>query len=79
VVVVICTRAHVGEVSAAVNHGAMERDSSQSSLQEIVTDRLRPTGKNDAFGVELARTQLQTACVMIDQDMATKIWAMDSA
>jgi glutathione S-transferase len=45
-------------------------------MQKVVTDRLRPAGKNDLFGVEEAKTQLQTALGMIDQEMATKTWAM---
>ncbi len=48
-------------------------------MQKIVTDRLRPAGKNDPLGVEQARTLLQTACGMIDQDMATRTWAMGDA
>jgi glutathione S-transferase len=48
-------------------------------MQKIVTDRLRPAGKNDPLGVEQARTLLQTACGMIDQEMATKTWAMGDA
>jgi glutathione S-transferase len=45
-------------------------------MQKVVTDKLRPAGKNDPHGVEQARELLQTACGMIDQDMATKTWAM---
>ena len=30
-------------------------------MQKIVTDRLRPSGKNDAYGVEQARATLRTA------------------
>ncbi len=48
-------------------------------MQKIVTDRLRPAGRNDPYGVEQARTLLQTACGMIDQEMATKTWAMGAA
>jgi len=48
-------------------------------MQKIVTDRLRPPGKNDLHGVEQAKTQLQTALGMIDKDMATKTWAMGDA
>ena len=49
------------------------------SMSKIVTDRLRPAGKNDAFGVEQAKTTLQTAYDMIDDDMANKRWAMGDA
>ncbi|MGH7805490.1 MAG: glutathione S-transferase family protein [Candidatus Binatia bacterium] len=45
-------------------------------MQKIVTDRIRPTGKGDPFGVEQAQGQLRTALDMIDQEMATKPWAM---
>ena len=48
----------------------------QLPMQKIVIDRLRPPGKNDAFGVEQARTQLQTALGMVDRDMAANTWAM---
>jgi glutathione S-transferase len=48
-------------------------------MQKIVTDRLRPEGKHDAHGVEEAKKLLQTAIGMIDQDMATKTWAMGDA
>jgi glutathione S-transferase len=45
-------------------------------MQKVVTDRLRPPGRNDAFGVAQAKAQLQTALGMIDRDMATRTWAM---
>lgn len=45
-------------------------------MQKVVTDRLRPEGKNDPFGVEEARNMLLTAYGMIEQDMAGKTWAM---
>jgi glutathione S-transferase len=45
-------------------------------MQKIVTDRLRPAGKNDPYGVEQAKAQLQTAYRVIERDMATKNWAM---
>ena len=48
-------------------------------MQKIVTDRLRPAGMNDAYGVQQAREQLETAYVMIDQEMQTKTWAMGDA
>jgi glutathione S-transferase len=48
-------------------------------MQKVVTDRLRPAGKNDPYGVEQAKAQLQTACGMIEQEMATKTWAMGDA
>jgi glutathione S-transferase len=45
-------------------------------MQKIVTDRLRPEGKRDPYGVEEARTLLTTSLGMIDQDMASNRWAM---
>ncbi len=48
-------------------------------LQKIVTDRLRPAGKDDRHGVELAKTLLETAYGLIDQEMKTKTWAMGDA
>ena len=45
-------------------------------MQKIVTDRLRPAGKNDAYGVEEARALLRTSLGMIDEDMAQNRWAM---
>ena len=46
---------------------------------KIVTDRLRPAGKNDPHGVEEARGLLQTAYGMIEQEMGAKTWAMGDA
>ena len=43
--------------------------------QKVITDRLRPAGQNDTFGVEHARRLLQTALAIIDKDMAKKTWA----
>ena len=45
-------------------------------MQKIVTDKLRPVGHNDSHGVAQARVLLETAYGMIEQDMATKTWAM---
>jgi glutathione S-transferase len=48
-------------------------------IGKIVTDRLRPAGKNDPHGVEEAWKQLRTACDMIERDVAgmgPKSWAM---
>src|SRR5919109_252163 len=36
-------------------------------MQKIVTDKLRPAGKNDLHGVEDAKKLLQTSIGMIDQ------------
>lgn len=45
-------------------------------MQKVVTDKLRPAGKSDPFGVEMAQRQLGTALDMIEADMAGKTWAM---
>jgi glutathione S-transferase len=48
-------------------------------MQKIVGDRLRPADKKDPYGVEQAKTRLDTAYRMVDQDMATRDWAMGAA
>ncbi len=48
-------------------------------MAKIVTDRLRPAGKHDPHGVEQARMLLQTACGMIEREMAAKVWATGDA
>jgi glutathione S-transferase len=45
-------------------------------MQKVITDRLRPEGKNDLHGVEEARGVLQTSLGLIDEDMKTRTWAM---
>ncbi len=45
-------------------------------MGKIVTDRLRPPGKNDPFGVEQAKAQLATALGMIDREMGPGTWIM---
>jgi glutathione S-transferase len=45
-------------------------------MQKIVTDRIRPEGKRDPYGVEEARGLLRTAYDLIERDMATKTWAI---
>jgi glutathione S-transferase len=41
----------------------------------IVADRLRPEGKSDAFGVERAREQLNTAYDLLERGLAGRTWA----
>jgi glutathione S-transferase len=48
----------------------------QVPMQKIVGERLRPADKKDPLGVEQAKTMLETACGMIDHEMAIKTWAM---
>ncbi len=45
-------------------------------MAKVVTDRLRPEGGHDPYGVDLAKAALQTVYGMIEQDMASKTWAM---
>jgi glutathione S-transferase len=49
-------------------------------VQKIVTDKLRPAGMNDPFGVEQAKAQVRTAYDLIERDLdgktGVKTWAM---
>jgi glutathione S-transferase len=45
-------------------------------MQKVVTDKLRPKGRNDSFGVEEANNMLKTTLGMIDRDFTAKTWAM---
>src|SRR5262245_12098662 len=44
-------------------------------MQKIMTDRLRPAGKNDPHGVEEAKATLLTALGILEKDMAGRTWA----
>jgi glutathione S-transferase len=48
-------------------------------MQKIVTDRIRPAGKGDPYGVDEARGLLQTAYALIDREMADRNWAIGDA
>lgn len=48
-------------------------------MQTIVIDRLRPEGRHDPHGVELARAQLRTALDMTEAKMASQTWAAGEA
>ena len=48
-------------------------------MQKIVTDKLRPEGKSDPYGVELARTLLTTSYTMLDREFMSKTWAAGEA
>jgi len=48
-------------------------------MQKIVTDRVRPAGRNDPHGVEEARSLLRTAYRLIDREMETRTWAIGDA
>ena len=43
---------------------------------KIVTDRIRPEGKSDPYGVTEARATLDTAYGMIEGQMSANIWAI---
>jgi glutathione S-transferase len=45
-------------------------------VQKIVTDRIRPDGARDSHGVEQARAVLARSYDVIEQEMATRTWAM---
>jgi glutathione S-transferase len=45
-------------------------------MQKIVTDGIRPEGKNDPHGVEQARGQIRDACVLLDREIGSRTWAM---
>jgi glutathione S-transferase len=48
----------------------------QHPMQKIVADRLRPSDRKDPLGVEEARAQLATAYDYVEQQMATRTWAV---
>lgn len=45
-------------------------------MSKIVTDKLRPEGKRDPYGVEQARAQLETAYAIADDWMRAGPWAV---
>jgi glutathione S-transferase len=45
-------------------------------MQKIMTDRLRPAGMNDSFGVEHDKQMLKIAYRMIESEMANRMWVM---
>lgn len=48
-------------------------------MQKIVTDRIRPKGRGDPHGVEVARASLLTAYGLLERQMATRTWAIGEA
>jgi glutathione S-transferase len=50
-----------------------------SPLQRIVFDSLRPASQRDPYGVDEARTMLQTAYRWLDECMAGRVWAAGDA
>jgi glutathione S-transferase len=47
-------------------------------MQKIVTDRLRPNGNNDPFGVDQAKQLIETAYGLLDQHMASGEWVNEA-
>ena len=47
----------------------------QQAMQKIVTDRVRPAGQSDPFGVEQARVKMKTALALVEEDIG-EAWAM---
>jgi glutathione S-transferase len=48
-------------------------------MQKIVTDRIRPAGNHDRYGVAQARETLATSYPMIEEDMRGRQWATGDA
>ena len=51
----------------------------QEPMQKIVTDRLRPAGDNDAYGVEQAKAQLRKVYALIEPELDARTWMMGDA
>src|SRR5512132_1285521 len=51
----------------------------QEPMQKIVTDRLRPAGASDAYGVEQAKAQLQESYALLERELDTKRWMIGEA
>jgi len=48
-------------------------------MQKVVLDKLRPAGKGDPHGVELAKARIKASYDLIEREMATRTWAMGDA
>jgi glutathione S-transferase len=48
-------------------------------MQKMITDNIRPQGKNDPHGVEEARALMKTSLGMIDEEIKGRTWAMGGA
>ncbi len=46
------------------------------TMIKIITDRMRPEGQHDPYGVQQSRATLDKALRLIDEAMAKKTWAM---
>ena len=51
----------------------------ETPMAKIVTDRLRPEGQHDLYGVKEARSALETSYAILDKEMAHKRWAAGDA
>ena len=51
----------------------------QEPMQKIVTDRLRPAGTNDLYGVERAKDELRNAFALLEREVVAKTWMMGDA
>lgn len=51
----------------------------QEPMQKIVTDRLRPPGKGDTFGVEQAKASLRQAYEVLEPQLSGQPWMMGDA
>lgn len=49
------------------------------SMAKIVTDRLRPEGQHDFYGIREARSALDISYAILDREMAHKRWAAGDA
>lgn len=45
-------------------------------MQKAVTDRMRPAGQNDSYGVDQAKALLETTCGVVEKEIAGKTWIM---
>jgi glutathione S-transferase len=46
------------------------------SMQKVVTDRIRPEGRNDLYGVEEAKARIREAYALIDREIGSRKWMM---
>jgi len=45
-------------------------------MQKVMTDRLRPEGKHDPYGVDEAKKLIETCYGMLEQEMGSRTWVM---
>lgn len=49
----------------------------QAPMQKLVGDKLRPEGDRDSYGVNEAKTTIETAYAMLERRMNAKTWVVD--